>query len=670
MTENDIEKKVLLTYENNLRYLKEKEKHLFDNIMLLEEAFNNKIKEERYLLEYKEGYFDIYDRVKEDYIYNSDSEKYSEEIVNKFSFNSKENSFKTFYDFKYEDGLAEKVDEISILSDPLLNNAPVVDYVNKNLPEKEIIDNMPYLLIFGVGLGLHIPKLHNLVKAKLYMIIEPSLELFRLSLFLVDYVSLSKKSRLEFFISYSENKFYEEFRLFLQKAYLYSHYIKFFYFSKNCDYLFEPIQNILVSQSHNLFAYDRELKSLNRTYGYQKNNYNFLNISKYQNLSIFENKKILLLAAGPSLMKNIEFVKDNQKKFIVVAIWPILPLLRKNNITPDIVTTYDEETKKVIHIYNELEDTDFLNETIFLFSSHLYKEFVNKIPKKNIYMFNAIYPAKRHFGNIVAPAIGEITYQLLLKLGACNIYLLGLDMALNADTGKSHYDGYYEDKEQMNIDEDKDLNQFSFRKNKVTVKGNFRNEVDTLSVYHISIKQFNFYTKEAEKNNLDINIYNLSDGAYLENVEPLRVNVLKDKELQSFDKSDIFSQLKKQFDTISSDAFDDKDVEYNKKKVVDALKLKEKLKMHMFSKYSEKSEFLKAIDLINGEIYSREYECDDLKLILSNYFKHNLHYIVYLFLLKSLNNPKRHMKKLLKNLNKQVNKIIDMYILIINVPIK
>lgn len=670
MTENDIEKKVLLTYESNLRYLKEKEKQLFENIMLLEQAFNNKIKNERYLLEYKENYFDIYDNISEAYIYNSDSEKYSEEIVNDFSFKSKENSFKTFYDFKYEDGLTERIDEISILSDPLLNNAPVVDYVNKNLPEKEIMDNVPYLLIFGVGLGLHIPKLHKLVKAKLYMIIEPSLELFRLSLFLVDYENLSKKSKLEFFVSYSENNFYEEFRLFLQKAYLYSHYIKFFYFSKNCDYLFEPIQNILVSQSHNLFAYDRELKSLNRTYTYQKNDYDFLNISKYQKLSVFENKKTLLLAAGPSLMKNIEFVKNNKNKFIIVAIWPILPLLRKNNITPDIVTTYDEETKKVIHIYNELEDTDFLNETIFLFSSHLYKEFVNKIPKKNIYMFNAIYPAKKDFGNIVAPAIGEITYQLLLKLGASHMYLLGLDMALNADTGKSHYDGYYEDKEQMNIDEDKDLNHFSFRKNKVTVKGNFKNEVDTLSVYHISIKQFNFYTKEAKKNNLDIHIYNLSDGAYLENVEPLDVTVLNDRQIQDLDKSNIFNELKKQFDTISSDSFDEKDIEYNNKKVADALKLKEKLKKYMFSKYTERNEFLKGIDLINGEIYSKEYECNDLKLILSNYFKHNLHYIVYLFLLKSLKNPKRHMKKLLRNLNKQVNKIIDMYILIINIPIK
>lgn len=670
MTENDIEKKVLLRYQNNLQYLKEKEYHLFRNIMLLEEAFNNKIKKERYILEYKEDYFDVYDTINETYIYNSDSAKYSEEIVNNFSFNSKENSFKTFYDFKYEDGLADKIDKISILSDPLLNNAPIVDYVNKNLPEREVMGNVPYLLIFGVGLGLHIPKLHNLVKAKLYMIVEPSLELFRLSLFLVDYESLSKKSKLEFFVSYSENNFYEEFRLFLQKAYLYSHYIKFFYFSKNCDYLFEPIQNILVSQSHNLFAYDRELKSLNRTYSYQKNDYKFLNISKYQELSVFNNKKILLLAAGPSLMKNIEFVKDNQSKYIIVAIWPILPLLRKNNISPDIVTTYDEETKKVLHVYNELEDTDFLNKTIFLFSSHLYKEFVDKIPKRNIYMFNAMFPAKKHFGNIIAPAIGEITYRLLLKLGAYNIFLLGLDMALNADTGKSHYDGYYEDKQQMNIDEDKDLNNFSFRKNKVTVKGNFRNEVDTLSVYHISIKQFNFYTKDALDNNLDINIYNLSDGAYLENVKPLNPNDLDDKEFQKLDKNSIYNQLTKQFGSISSDFFDDNDIKHNNNKITDALRLKEKLKIHMFSKYTERNEFLKGIDKINGEIYSKEYECDDLKLILSNYFKHNLHYIVYLFLLESVKNPKRHMKKLLKNLNKQVNKIIDMYVLIIKMPEK
>lgn len=664
MKEN-IQDKVLNTYNNNMLYLQDNKPDLFKKIKLLEEAFSHGLKKERYFLEYREeDYFDIYDKDNDSWLYDTHSDDYSQKIVNSFSFKSKDNSFKTFYDLAYEDGLVEKLDDISILQHAALNNAPIIDYVNKNLPEEEIMNNIPYLLILGVGLGFHIPKLHNLVKAKLYTIIEPSLEIFRLSLFLTDYSSLSKKARLEFFIAYSEQDFYEEFRNFILKTYIFSHYIKFFYFSKTCEVFFEIIQNILASQSHNLYSYDRELKSLNRTYNYLKSGYNFLNVTGYKNLSSFQNKKILLLAAGPSLKKNIDFVKENKSKFIIVAIWPILPLLTKNNIIPDIVTTYDEENKKVIDIYNEIEDKSFFEETIFLFSSHLFRDFVKKLPKENIYMFNALYSAKKDFGRIVAPAIGEITYQLLLKLGAKDIYLLGLDMALNPDTGKSHYDGYYEDKEQMK-GEEKNLNEFSFRKNQILVKGNFRERVESLSVYHVSIKQFNVFTRWAKEKDKDIAIYNLSDGAFLNDTIPLPAANFLEKNLENINKKIFFDKLNDELSQISSSSFTNDDIEFNKNKIESAINLRNKLNEYMLLKYTNMNDFFKAIEKINMEVHLEKYKCDDLKAVIKNYFKHNLPYIVYLVSLKNIKNDKRHMKKVLKRLSVQVNKIIDFYLTVV-----
>lgn len=664
MKEN-IQDKVLNTYKNNMLYLQDNKPNLFKKIKLLEEAFSEGLKQERYFLEYREeNYFDIYDKDKDSWLYDTPSDDYSQKIVNSFSFKSKDNSFKTFYDFEYEDGLVEKLDDISILQHAALNNAPIVDYVNKNLPEDEIMNNIPYLLILGVGLGFHIPKLHNLIKAKLYTIIEPSLEIFRLSLFLTDYSSLSKKAKLEFYVALSEQDFYEDFRNFILKTYIFSHYIKFFYFSKTCEVFFEIIQNILASQSHNLYSYDRELKSLNRTYSYLKSGYNFLNVTGYKNLSSFQNKKILLLAAGPSLKKNINFVKENKSKFIIVAIWPILPLLIKNNIIPDIVTTYDEENKKVIDIYNEIEDKSFFEKTIFLFSSHLFRDFVKKLPKENIYMFNALYSAKKDFGRIVAPAIGEITYQLLLKLGVRDIYLLGLDMALNPDTGKSHYEGYYEDKEQMK-GEEKNLNEFSFRKNQILVKGNFRESVESLSVYHVSIKQFNVFTRWAKEKDKNINIYNLSDGAFLNDTIPLLPTDFLKKNLEDIDKKILFDKLNDELSQISSSSFTSDDIEYNKNKIDSAINLRNKLNEYMLLKYTNMNDFFKAIEKINMEVHLEKYKCDDLKAVIKNYFKHNLPYMVYLVSLKNIKNDKRHMKKVLKRLSVQVNKIIDFYLTVV-----
>lgn len=82
----------------------------------------------------------------------------------------------------------------------------------------------------GVGLGLHIPIIQQSVNAKLYCIIEPNLEIFRLSLFIVSYNLMAEKSQLIFFVSNEKELFTSKFREFHDQAYLYNQYIKFFYF--------------------------------------------------------------------------------------------------------------------------------------------------------------------------------------------------------------------------------------------------------------------------------------------------------------------------------------------------------------------------------------------------------------------------------------------------------
>ncbi|XPV52515.1 MAG: hypothetical protein ACNI3H_09060 [Halarcobacter ebronensis] len=88
------------------------------------------------------------------------------------------------------------------------------------------------LFHFGVGLGFHIPELVNNIKPKMALIVEPSLEIFRLSLFLVNYERISTKTRILFFVGLSKEDFYGEFRTFQDKTFLYNQYIKFFFFKE------------------------------------------------------------------------------------------------------------------------------------------------------------------------------------------------------------------------------------------------------------------------------------------------------------------------------------------------------------------------------------------------------------------------------------------------------
>ena len=194
-----IEEKAIDLYKRNSDFLKIKNKKLFDKLKLFENAIELGSINVRYDLEYSNGYFDIYDNSNESWVYGTNSNEYSANVVKNINFKVHENSFKTFYDFKYEDGVAENSNKLTILSGSVYGNAPIVDYVNKCLPKDEIVKNMFSYIIFGVGLGIHLPMIDKIVNAKLYFIVEPSLELFRLSLFVTDYSLFAKNSHLFIF---------------------------------------------------------------------------------------------------------------------------------------------------------------------------------------------------------------------------------------------------------------------------------------------------------------------------------------------------------------------------------------------------------------------------------------------------------------------------------------
>lgn len=657
---DEIQNKAFLTYTKNMEFLKTNHKDLYDKLKLFELGLEIGQIEERYILELKDTYFDVYDNRNKSYLYNEDSLNYSSSIAKNISFESKVNSFRTAYDIEYEDQIAKKSIDLSMLSNVVFGNAPIIDYVNRNLPEKQEFKEIFVYYIFGVGLGLHVPFIHKKVNAKIYFIVEPSLELFRLSLFVTNYSELSKWTMLFFSIADTEMEFRTKFDEIYFKSLPYSHYIKFFPFIKNIEIYVNLIQNRLVTQGHILYSYNRELQSLHRTYGYAKEKYKIINISDNQNLKLFQNKKVLILAAGPSLQKNLEFVKNNQDKYIIVGILGIMPYLEENGIVPDIITQYDEQTKETMGLFNEVKDLAFFSNTMFLFSSHVCNELVKSIPKERLFLFHALFEAKKDFSYITAPSIGEITYALMLKFGVKDISLLGIDMALDPDTGKSHYDGYDKGNSFIEGNKEASMNTFGLKKNVFKIKGNFLPEVETLPIYKASIDHVNFFTSKFGGS--DIVVYNLSNGAYFENIKPQKANELDMKTISCINKEYINKELFDSFNFISTDTFLDKDIEYNNQKLIDANKLKAKLdSFYIGRKYPNASDFRKVLHEIQIELLSDGYTCTDLQKIIYNYFSHNITYIFYIINLKDLDNPKKHIKQLYKIFYNQINRIIHEY---------
>lgn len=232
-----IQNKAIEMYNHNMIYLEINHNILFNKIKLYEKALELNQIEERYSLEYKDNYFDIYDNKNKEYYYNQNSYEYSKNRVCDVSFSALENTFKTFYEKKYDEGVVERIKEASITSNVYIGNAAISHYIQKNIPKEQEMKTIYKYFIFGIGLGIHITLLHEKIKAKKYLFIEPSLEIFRLSLFITNYEYISMKSDIHFAIALSEEEFYSYISMLSDETFLYDQYIKFFIFSKIVNYI-------------------------------------------------------------------------------------------------------------------------------------------------------------------------------------------------------------------------------------------------------------------------------------------------------------------------------------------------------------------------------------------------------------------------------------------------
>lgn len=657
MSFEEIENHAIETYNLNMEYLKKNNLKLYEKVNLFESGLNNGLIEPKYDLNYKDGYFDALNLETNEYLYGEDSEEYGKKIVeNQLNFSPKNCSFKAFYEVHFTDNVAETALNANIYSDAVLSNAPIIHYVNTSLPKIETMKVIPKMVLLGVGLGTHIPYLHLKAKARIYLIIEPNLEIFRLSLFTIKYYNLSITAQIVFSVADNEQSFNILFDSFHGTGFIYNHYIKHFMFSKNCDMYINLIQNKLVTQGHLTYEFSRLIEGLKRTVSYINEEYKLLNITP-NNFNGIDKKPVLFLAAGPSLQKNMEFLKRNRNKYIIVAVYVLMPLLERLNIVPDVVSHYDQAGEIVYDVVKRLSDISFFDNTIFLFASHVDKRVIDSFRKENTFLFQAMYDVKLGFASQTAPSIGEITYALLLRLGAKEIYFLGVDMALDPETNKTHIDEHVHSTNEFKKEKN---NKFTLRDDIIKVKGNFREIVNTLAGYKMSAVSLDKISEVLLKD--DVNVYNLSDGAYFQKIKPLRAEEINESELKVIDKLEVIPQIISSLNEISEVGFNTKDEDIIILKLDEAKKIKEKIKKFLKTKDSNLMIYEDRLGKLINDICFGNSPCFELKGILLNYIMHNIHYVYYLINMKSLENPKKQLKGVNKILQKQLLKIVDTYI--------
>jgi len=658
----DIQTKAITTYQNNLNYFQETHPEIYKKIDLLSQALEQGSYKENYSLEYKDDYFDILDTRSGEYLYGSSSIKLAQEAAKKVNYTKTDAVIETFYNYNFSAETIKTVNEADPTLSKFILTAPVVQFSRDLIDKKTSKMKKIYKFIFfGVGLGLHINEIHEKIDAPMYMIIEDNLEIFRLALFVTDYSAIGAKNELYFSIMENKDDFQNTFSHFYHNSFIRNNYIKFSLLYPHYKNKIANIQTFIVTQSNLTYQQDKLLKkNLNVLHSIQEK-YKFFDISHHYKDTPFSQKPIIILTAGPSLNKNMKWLKTNAPHAIVVALFMILPLLEKNNIKPDIIFHVDENMTIIDKNLQKIQNKDFFKESFFFLAPSIeISHFLTIAKKENIYLFEDRTRYRFNKGYLEAYSVGETSYALSLIWDAKELYLLGLDLALDPETKQTHADGHASAKSKRNLQELGSDTSVSLRDTELVIKGNFRELISTTPLYDISRITLNRFTQKYKKSHQ--HIYNLNDGAYFTDTIPTHSETIS---LKNFKVKNIdLSQKIGNFFNANASAIPDKEELAGLNfRIQNAYKKRDSILEFAKKKAPTMEQFKNSFTEMATELITHpDNGLHELTQIYVTYLENIGGFIGDFFNTSNIPNPKRNIKQFQKIIAKQLLKIVDKYI--------
>ena len=655
----NIEQQAIETYQNNISYFQEHHKELYEKINLLELAIENGQYQERYALEYKNNYFDITELSSNQTLYSEDSISYSQRIVDFNDFKRTGAMFKAQKKVFASDAQAEAIDQGELtFHSTLWATIKIINYVSKHASDQTHMNRVHKVIFLDVGLGLHLLGIMKKYNPQVIFIKEQNLETFRLSLFATDYKNLGINRLLYFSIADNEEEERKNFLNFLNKGNNYNLNIKHIPFSKEYAPQLQRLQSHVLSQVFIGYGYSAILLRYIDSPRYLAANYSFLNVNKFHHSPLLEEKPLLLLFSGPSTSNNMDWVKANQDRFIIVSPLSVCRLLHSENITPDIVIHIDPGKDTTTLLFEGFDTQEYFKDTMVILASNVAENTVSKFNPSNIHFVEQGTFYKKGFGRLSAPSVGEYSYALSLILGAKSLFLLGIDLALDSETLQSH--GAHHPGQKVGTIDTKSAS-LDPGATIEYIRGNFLEKVPTFAKLRLSIDQLEIFSADLKRD--EQCVYNLSNGAYLKGCEPLHIEDFDWNQLQNLDKTLIHQELRTFFNEIGESNFNEEDREQIAYQVKEAKRLEKLIKKHQKKKYLNAEAYLGTLAKLSWELGDMENRThSNLAQVYYEYFLIILSYIFDLFNTKELKNPDKHVVQINLILVKQLLKMSDIYI--------
>lgn len=311
-----------------------------------------------------------------------------------------------------------------------------------------------------------------------------------------------------------------------------------------------------------------------------------------------ENIPALVLGGGPTLDENIEWIKHNQSKFIIVTVARISHRLMNEGIIPDAIVTIDPTE---LSYSNSKEALSLSDKSLLVCSNHPNYKLAGQWQGRLIYMGKRLAIPSVNNPSFIAQrgnTVSNFAAQFAMVIGSRDIYLSGVDFCYLA-SGQSHEGKSLES--QTGISGDISTQTENYAGEKVGTTPNF--ELAKLNFDHM-IKDFKVVFE-------GLNVYALSNKtAKMEHVQFISTDKI-DVSLYDSNNKDVFHKtVDNKLLTEDKDLL--KDLGKRKSEVQNLIKKLTKAKKHIDKKMALLDPEWTDLDFINLQLEKIVNKVEDI----------------------------------------------------------
>ena len=398
----------------------------------------------------------------------------------------------------------------------LIKKASILPTTNGFYFEK---DFLPATVIYGILSGKHIDLLVENYEFQSLLIYEPNPEFFLISLYFMDLEKIYSKLDERFFIQIGGKLSAEIIQKFLNERIVTSSFMHLRLKSYNHPLIEDAskkFEEYEAAKMRGWGTYEDEMKGIKN---HQKNINKYPLLEKSLNLNI----PFCVVANGKSLEKNIDFIKKNKHSMIIISVGTALKPLINYGIESDFhieqerIDLLIKALKDILPKYNGIfVGANVVNPKVFEMAKNPF------MYTREGFTFESFYPRPLIFSS---PIVGNTGVSFAANF-TNEIYLCGMDLGFRLKEKKHSKNSFYDELDDTPTDG-------------IKIEGNFSDDIYTDSLFLSSKLAIERLIKAK-----NLKVYNLSDGAYIQNSTPL-----KDKTLPKIDKEKYKKEILKTFTT-------------------------------------------------------------------------------------------------------------------------